>query len=114
MPKAKTLMFSAIYVISIFSSERSVAYQKLKVGHLVQQKGVLGVALLGVALSSFKLAGGLSERLGAHGIDLNFPTINDRRSPLSYICWSFYHNLSMVINQTVHLRLSVMQTTLFI
>ena len=110
MPKAKTLMFSAIYVISIFSSERSVAYQKLKVGHLVQEKEVLGV----VALSSFKLAGGLSELLGAHGIDLNFPTINDRRSPLSYICWSFYHNLSMVINQTVHLRLSVMQTTLFI
>ena len=110
MPKGKTLMYSAIYVISIFSSERSVVYQKLKVGHLVQEKGVLGV----VALSSFKLAGGLSELLGAHGIDLNFPTINDRRSPLSYICWSFYHNLSMVINQTVHLRLSVMQKTLFI
>ena len=60
MPKGKTLMFSAIYVISIFSSERSVAYQKLKVGHLVQEKGVLGV----VALSSFKLAGGLSELFG--------------------------------------------------
>ena len=90
MPKAKTLMFSAIYVISIFSLERSVVYQKLKVGHLVEQKGVLGV----VALSSFKLAGGLSEILGAHGIDLNFPTINDRRTPLSYICWSFYRNLS--------------------
>ena len=67
MPKGKTLMYSAIYVISIFSSERSVAYQKLKVGHLVQEKGVLGV----VALSSFKSAGGLSELLGAHGIDLN-------------------------------------------
>ena len=83
-------MYSAIYVVSIFSLERSVVYQKLKVGHLVEQKGVLGV----VALSSFKLAGGLSELLGAHGIDLNFPTINDRRTPLSYICWSFYRNLS--------------------
>ena len=60
-------MYSAIYVISIFSLERSVVYQKLKVGHLVQQKGVLGI----VALSSFKIAGGLSELLGAHGIDLN-------------------------------------------
>ena len=67
MPKAKTLMFSAIYVISIFSLERSVVYQKLKVGHLDQQKGALGI----MALSSFDMAGGLSELLGSHGIDLN-------------------------------------------
>ena len=60
-------MFSAIYVISIFSLEMGVVYQKLKVGHLVQQKGALGI----VALSSLKIAGGLSELLGAHGIDLN-------------------------------------------
>ena len=44
-----------------------VVYQKLKVGHLDQQKGALGI----VALSSFEIAGGLSELLGAHGIDLN-------------------------------------------
>ena len=67
MPKAKTLMFSAIYVVSIFILERSVVYQKLKVGHLVQQKGALGI----VALSSYKIAGGLSELLGAYGIHLN-------------------------------------------
>ena len=67
MPKAKTLMFSAIYAFSLFSLERSVVYQKLKVGHLDQQKGALGI----VALSSFEIAGGLSELLGAHGIDLN-------------------------------------------
>ena len=67
MPKAKTLMFSAIYIICIFSLERSVVYQKLKVGHLVQQKGVLGI----VALRSFEIARGLSELLDAHGIDLN-------------------------------------------
>ena len=60
-------MFSAIYVVSIFSLERSVVYQKLKVGHLDQQKGALGI----VALSSFEIAGGHSELLGAHGIDLN-------------------------------------------
>ena len=36
-----------------------VVYQKLKVGHLVQQKGALGI----VALSSFEIAGGLSELL---------------------------------------------------
>ena len=63
----QTLMFSAIYVFSFFSLERSVVYQKLKVGHLDQQKGALGI----VALSSFEIAGGLSELLGAHGIDLN-------------------------------------------
>ena len=45
-------MFSAIHVISIFSLERSVVYQKLKVGHLVQQKGALGI----VALRSFEIA----------------------------------------------------------
>ena len=67
MPKAKTLMFSAIYVVSFFILERSVVYQKLKVGHFDQQKGALGI----VALSSFEIAGGLSELLGAHGIDLN-------------------------------------------
>ena len=42
-------------------------YQKLKVGHLDQQKGALGI----MALSSFDMAGGLSELLGANGIDLN-------------------------------------------
>ena len=67
MPKAKTLMFSAIHVVSIFILERSAVYQKLKVWHIDQQKGALGI----VALSSFEIAGGLSELLGAHGIDLN-------------------------------------------
>ena len=58
-----------------------VVYQKLKVGHLVQQKGALGI----VALSSFKIAGGLSELLGAHGIDLNLNHLWQKISPFLHM-----------------------------